>query len=313
MSERIKKVGYLGPIGTFSEVAAKVLFDKEEVNLFQFDTIPDCIQALEKEALDYTVLPIENSIGGPVTMTIDWLAHEVQIPIQGEVLLPIQQDLLVHPLNCGSNEEKGGNSPFTSIYSHPQALSQCAKYLRRHYPGVKICYTNSTAEAAHIVAANPDKPWLAIANVVAKEIYGLKTVEKGIQDYDSNCTRFVALGEHQLQLNNGKQKCSILISLPDDNLTVLHSVFSCFAYRGLELVYFETVPKKIHLGKYYVWCDFEFGVNQQGLDNLSKACNEAISIGCSLRHLGTYYRIQGAPFVNWDDIGAFYRENLKAI
>ncbi|WP_157911753.1 prephenate dehydratase [Alteribacter populi] len=280
MVKQKKVIGYLGPIGTFTELAVDKVFKKDEVKVVPFNTLPECLFSANKRNTDFTVVPIENSIGGSVNLTIDWLIHKINVPIQGEVRISIDQDLLVHKHNYHLEKRD-----FKIIYSHPQAISQCSNFLRKNYPKAELSYTESTAEAASIISKNSDQPWLAIANCNARNIYSLDLYEKEIQDYPTNTTRFVILGNEKLTIKSKSTKSSILLTLKEG--LMLHQILEKYSLNGLELTKIESAPMKTEMGKYFYFLDYNTsGPNQRTL--FDKCCKEIERLGCPIRRLGTY-------------------------
>ncbi|RSL29502.1 prephenate dehydratase [Salibacterium salarium] len=275
-----KKIGYLGPVGSFTEVAAKsVLPDGVR---HSFSTIPACMSAAAEEEIDIAVVPLENAIEGSVNMTLDYLIHKHQLPIIGEVTVPIEQHLLVHPDRADDWNE------ITDIYSHPQAIAQCHEFIQNQFPAAVIHYTNSTSSAAQDIADNPEKNGAAIANSLAAKAYGLTTVKENIHDYDNNHTRFALLSHTQETLafeENEKNKTTMVITLPSDFSGALHQVLSAFAWRKLNLTKIESRPMKTGIGNYFFVIDVE-----QEIDDvlLPGVIAEVEALGCGVRILGSY-------------------------
>ena len=272
-----KKVAFLGPQGTFTEEAARYLFTEQDYYI-PFGSIPDVLDAVERSETDYAIVPLENSIEGSVNLTLDWLIHEIHLPILTELILPINQHLLA----------KGGKRKETikKIFSHPQAVAQCRNYLRNELKDAEIVYTNSTAEAAQIISEHPDEPWVAIGTKLAKEIYQLEFIQEHIQDYNNNFTRFIMVGEQSpFFLEGDLYKTMVLITLPKDYPGALHQVLSTFAWRKINLSRIESRPTKTGLGNYYFIIDIE-----QKVDPilLSGAFAEIEALGCQVRELGSY-------------------------
>lgn len=274
-----KKIGYLGPIGTYTGLAVNALFpDSNAFDLKEFSNIQNCLLAANQEETNFTVVPIENSIGGSVNMTLDWLIHEIKVPIQGEVHLPIHHELLANPSQVQNKDHH-------LIYGHPQALKQCEKFLREYYSHIEIRPTNSSAEAAKIVSNNPKKPWLAIANSIAKEIYGLVDLEKNIEDNAANMTRFIVLGREKLSLTADKMKSSLIVSFPENNIMMLYEVLGLFDKWKIYPTKIDSAPMKTELGEYVFFIDVDTTDKQ---DNYNSACADMLDLNCTLRHLGTY-------------------------
>lgn len=272
-------IGYLGPIGTYTGIAVNHLFSHlKSFKLKEFPNIQKCLKAANQNHTNYTVVPIENSIGGSVNMTLDWLIHEIKVPILGEVHLPIHHELLAHPNQISHQYHE-------LIYGHPQALKQCERYLINNYEHIKLCPTDSSAEAARIIANNPDEPWLAIANSMAKEIYGLIDLEKNIEDNATNTTRFIVLGNEPLALSNHNMKSSCIISFPENDLMVLYNVLGVFKEQSINPTKIASAPMKTVLGEYVFLIDLDT-TNKD--ENFQKACSNIRDLNCTLRHLGTY-------------------------
>ena len=124
------KVGYLGPKATFTELAVKKVFQGYEHEPYQ--TIPASMDAIVDKEVELAVVPIENALEGSVNITLDYLTQEVQIPIIGEITLPIKQHLMVHP----DNQENWQD--VSKVYSHSHAIAQCHKFLHNHLKGVPL-------------------------------------------------------------------------------------------------------------------------------------------------------------------------------
>ncbi|MBM0064141.1 prephenate dehydratase [Alkalicoccobacillus gibsonii] len=276
------KVGFLGPKGTFTEMAATALFPKEE--LIPCQTIPLSMDKVANHDLDLTVVPIENTIEGSVNITLDYLIHKQRLPIIAGVTVTIAQQFLMHPVQL----EKG-NQP-ERVLSHPHALAQCHDFLKETYPGATVEYTNSTGSAAAWLASNPADPVACIANELAAKEYGLTVVHQNIQDYSSNRTRFLVLGRNDEQHDVcGPYKISdrttLMITLPEDYTGALHQVLSAFAWRKLNLSKIESRPTKTGLGNYYFIIDID-----QKMDEvlIPGAISELEVLGCKVELLGSY-------------------------
>ncbi|WP_240376450.1 prephenate dehydratase [Bacillus piscicola] len=282
------KVGFLGPEGTFTEAAAKsVLPDSERI---PFSTIPACMAAAAEEKVDIAVVPVENAIEGSVNMTLDYLIHKHDLPIVGEVTVPIEQHLLIHP------SRKADWKDVTDIYSHPQAVAQCHEFIINHLPEADIHYTNSTSAAARELADNPSMNGVAIANALAAEKYGLTIVKDNIHDYSNNHTRFVLLSykdvtQHLTTKSQSANKTTMMITLPSDYSGALHQVLSAFAWRKLNLTKIESRPMKTGIGNYF----FIIDVEQEWDDVLIPGViAEVEALGCGARILGSYPCFQTA-------------------
>lgn len=276
-----KKLAFLGPRGTFTEEAARALTVDQSLSLVPYPSIIEVLSAVAKEEVTFGVVPMENSIEGTVNSTLDWLIHEVELPILAELALPITQNLLV-----AKREESLPLSAITRVLSHPQAIAQSHNFLRENLPGAEIEYVNSTALAAQIVSEHPEEPWAAVGTRLNVEIYPLEFAQEQIQDYSNNYTRFVLVGQESLALPaSPKEKTTILVTLPEDFPGALYQVLAAFAWRKVNLSRIESRPTKRALGSYYFVIDIE-----QKMDDvlLPGAFAEIEAIGCQVRQLGTY-------------------------
>jgi len=276
-----KKLAFLGPRGTFTEEAARALTVGQSLSHVPYPSIIEVLNAVAKEEVTFGVVPMENSIEGTVNLTLDWLIHEVELPILAELALPITQNLLV-----AKREQSLPLSAITRVLSHPQAIAQSHNFLRENLPGAEIEYVNSTALAAQIVSERPEEPWAAVGTRLNVEIYPLEFAREQIQDYSNNYTRFVLVGQESLELPaSPKEKTTILVTLPEDFPGALYQVLAAFAWRKINLSRIESRPTKKALGSYYFVVDIE-----QKMDDvlLPGAFAEIEAIGCQVRQLGTY-------------------------
>lgn len=279
----LKKIAYLGPSGTFTEMAVLGLFKTEERKPYQ--TIPKCIDGLAKGEVDFAVVPLENTIEGSVNLTLDYLIHKRNLPMIGEITIPIEQHLLVHPNNRDRLDE------VTEIYSHPHAIAQCHDFIRLSLSNAEIHFTNSTSAAAKLIMENPEKHAVAIANELAANTYKLHIAERNIHDYSNNHTRFVVLAKEAstetLDDSPDKvgDKTTMMVTLPSDYSGALHQVLSAFAWRKLNLSKIESRPMKTGLGNYFFIIDVE-----QAMDDvlIPGVIAELEALGCKVRVLGSY-------------------------
>jgi prephenate dehydratase len=276
-----KKLAFLGPRGTFTEEAARALTGHAGLRYLPYPSIIDVLNGVAKAEVDYGVVPMENSIEGTVNSTLDWLIHEVDLPIMAELALPISQHLLV-----AEREESLPLSAITKVLSHPHAIAQCHNFLKTYLPHAEVEYTNSTAMAAQTVSEHPHEPWAAIGTRLAPEIYPLSFARQNIEDYSNNYTRFVLVGQPPMELpESASEKTTILVTLPEDFPGALYQVLAAFAWRKINLSRIESRPTKKGLGSYYFVIDIE-----QKMDDvlLPGAFAEIEALGCQVRQLGTY-------------------------
>ena len=267
-------VGYLGPKGSFSHQVAQKAFPKAD--LIPYQTITEVIKAYENRLVDFSIVPVENSIEGSVHETLDYLFHHAQLQTIVELIQPIKQQLMVSNL---------GN-PIEKIFSHPQALAQSKVYIQKHYPDALIEMTASTASAARLVAEYPDKPYAAIAPESAAFEYDLQIVARDVQEMSENFTRFWVLGIEIpiLSLASLGFKQTLTLTLPDNLPGALYKALSVFAWRGIDLTKIESRPLKTTLGEYFFILDVDG--RQEKL--LQFALEELATIGITFKILGHY-------------------------
>ena len=271
------KIAFLGPQASFTQLACSQIFPENE--LFPQSSILDCFNAVINGEVDKAVVPLENSIEGTVSMTLDYLYDFAEIHIETEVVMPIEHHLMIHP----------ENENFKTIISHPQALAQTFHFRHEHFKNRETRDFNSTAAAAKLVSENPQEKWAAIANSYAAKLYGLKIINSNIQDFEQNHTKFIVISkkDHLLLLDIPKtsEKTSLLITLPEDHAGGLHQVLSVFAWRQMNLSKIESRTLKTGLGNYF----FFINISNEWHPILSEnALEELLSIGATVKFLGHY-------------------------
>lgn len=275
------KVGYLGPRGTFTEEAAQKLLGGSEttsVELHPLRTIPEVLYAVEAGELDRGVVPIENSIEGSVSATLDALAHEVEVQICREVVLPVRHHLMA----------KAGISldQLVAVYSHPQALAQCRHHLDKLLPGIELQAATSTAEAAK-QASKSDRPIAALGTRLAASLYQLEILASDLQDQSDNATRFVCVGR-DAPARTGHDKTSVVIAFDADRPGNLYRALKAFADAQVNLTKLESRPAKRSLGDYIFFIDME---GHQNDSRVRKALNEIEHESAFFKMLGSYPRV----------------------
>src|SRR5438874_1115310 len=196
------KIAYQGEPGAFSEAASRLV--SAEAALVPCKSFEDVFATVEQGPAGYGVLPIENSIGGSIHRNYDLLI-ENHLPIVGEVEVPVVHHLLALPGVAIGQLKR--------VYSHPQGLAQCERFLRS-LSGVEIIATYDTAGSAKLVADERLTDAAAIASARAGEVFGLVPLASGIQDYDDNLTRFIVIGRRPLD-EVAADKTSIVFTLPN--------------------------------------------------------------------------------------------------
>ena len=245
------KLGYLGPAGTFSEEAVRSAADADGAELVALRTVRETVIAVHDGTVDRAVVPIENSLEGPIGVTLDTLAEEHDVTIVGEVVLSVSPCLIVR--------ERVDLAAIERVVSHPQPLAQCARFLREHLPAAEVVSAASTAEAVRIVAAEPAHPWAALGTARAAQLYGATVLVDAVEDEPGNATRFVWLA--RTALAHGAQrpaKTSLAFwGAGDDSPGWLVRCLSEFAFRGVNLTKIESRPMRARLGHYRFFVDCE--------------------------------------------------------
>ena len=279
------RIAYLGPPGTFTEEAA-LRYD-ETAELMPSNTILAVGIALANKWADEGVVPIENSIEGSVTETLDLLIHGtptvgkgVTLYIKKELVLPVEHQLLAQP---GTKA-----SAVKVIFSHPQALAQCRLYIERRFPKAEVMAALSTAAAVEEMMASK-YPAAAIGTRRAAQIYGAATLAQGIQDQASNVTRFVVLAAED-HPPTGFDKTSLCFSFKEDRPGILCSVLQEFAQRDINLAKVESRPSRESLGQYIFLVDLE---GHREDSKISEALARVEEKTDMFKRLGSYPRYVG--------------------
>lgn len=254
----VREVGYLGPQGTYSEEVAVYLYSESQARLQPFTGIDAVIRAVSTGKIAEGIVPVENSLEGSVNITLDTLAHEVNLYITKEVILPVRHNLLV----------KRNSREYSVIVSHPQALAQCRKTLTKLYPHAKLKAVESTAEAARLVAAS-DGLYAAVGSLKAAEFYGLSALATDVQDNTANETRFIALERQPVHGGIQKNfKTSMVCQINGERPGSLFGILQEFAEREVNLTRIESRPARTGLGNYIFFFDIEGSITE---DNISDA------------------------------------------
>ena len=274
----VKQIAYLGPAGTFTEAAA-LLYDPE-AQLIPFPSVAAVAEAVDSGTAEEGVVPIENSLEGSVTDTLDLLIHDSNLSIRHEIVIPIEHCLLGKP--GGSAQE------VALIYSHPQALAQCRRFIAKSFPKAQAVAALSTAAAVEDMLESKS-PAAAIANSRAAGIYGADILAQGIQDSSANHTRFVVLAHHD-HPPTGRDKTSLCFYFNDDRAGMLYSVMGHFATRNINLAKVESRPNKESLGRYIFLVDLDGHQEDASVQEALNSIEAEVSV---LKIFGSYPRYQG--------------------
>jgi prephenate dehydratase len=265
------RIAYQGELGAFSEAAARRLHaDAELVPCRSFE---DVFGAVTAGPAGYGVLPIENSIGGSIHRNYDLLV-EHQLSIVAEVELPVVHHLLALPgVTLGE---------LRRIYSHPQGLAQCERFLRT-LSGIEIIASYDTAGSAKLVADQRLTDAAAIASARAGEVFGLVPLASGIQDYDDNITRFIVIGRRPLD-QTPADKTTIVFTVPNVP-GALFKALSVFALRDVDLTKLESRPIPGRPWEYLFYADLAVARDEL---RCARALGHLAEFAPMLRVLGSY-------------------------
>lgn len=316
-------IGFLGPIGTFTEEAARVyaaasghtgpgagekLTFATDERLVPFGDIADLLRATARGDVAEAIVPVENSIEGTVNITVDTLVHDVDLTIVADVVLPIRHHLLVH---YGADWRR-----IRTVVSHPQALAQCRHWLDTHLPQVTPDAALSTAAAAEAVRSAANEQIAAIGNAFSANIYGLHIAQEDIQDELKNETRFFALrrpedvgsiaqsdgsdgvtetgsaraanADTEGVTATGDFKTSVAFAFAADGPGNLYGALGEFARHDVNLTKLESRPARQALGHYIFFVDLDGHAADepvaQALDSLRRECT-------FVKVLGSYRRV----------------------
>jgi len=272
-----KKVAYLGPKGTYAEKAAHIL---SKLANFQTPIFVPCnglhsvIKSIAHNNCDAAIVPIENSVEGGVTTTLDALWKFPDIFINKAIVIPIKHALI----------SEGELSIISEVLSHPQALAQCSEWLSENLPDAIPLPTNSTSEAVNMVKGSKFRAAIGSKSLI--EIEGLRELAFPINDVPGNCTRFVLLSKESNSdiANIASFAFSLLSNKPGALLKALHYI----ADFGFNMSKIESRPSKRELGEYIIYIDLEIN-NQNDIENLFKLKNKLKPLCKNLVDFGNYF------------------------
>jgi len=269
----VMRLAFLGPVGTYGEQAARILADLE--GLTAVELVPQnghraVIQALADGQCDAAVVPVENSVEGGVTASLDALWEHSELRIRRGLVLPIRHGLL------GS----GPISGVSEVLSHPQALAQCSLWLADHLPAAWQLPTSSTAEASRMVRGSHFRA--AVASLEAASQHGLEVLAYPINDVPGNCTRFLLL-QREPAMASACTHSSLAFSLHANRPGALLEALGCFARRQLNMSRIESRPSKREMGEYLFFVDLELPADprplEQAIEELSGHCQHLALFG----------------------------------
>jgi prephenate dehydratase len=251
------RVGYLGPAGTFSEEALLASALPDAIEPVALASIYDTVKALQEGELSWAVVPIENSLDGSISVTLDLLAGDaVDVQIVGEALLSVRHSLIAAgPIALEEIE---------TVLTHPQVPGQCTVFLRGELPQAKILSAGSTAEAVRVVCTGAAHGRAALGTLLAASIYGGTVIREGVEDRDDNETRFVWLARTRdagmsaplRQAATEEWKTSLVFwGLGAERPGWLLRCLEEFAGRDINLTKIESRPLRERMGSYMFFID----------------------------------------------------------
>jgi prephenate dehydratase len=282
------RIGYLGPQGTFSHQALLAAGVPAGADVTGFTTIYDTVMAVHDHAVARALVPIENSLEGSIDVTLDALATDASdVRIVGETVLAIR--------NCLIAGRPTPLAEIETVYSHPQANAQCARFLRTRLPGARVVAANSTADAVRSVAADPLLPHAALGNSLAAEIYGGHVLLDGVDDDEGNQTRFVWLAPADAAADPpvGPVKTSIVFwGAGDESPGWLVRCLAEISERAINMTRIESRPHRTGLGHYMFFADLLGRLDSPPVS----AAIEGVRVHCEeVRVLGSYALASEVP------------------
>ena len=267
--EKPLKIAYMGPEASFSNLAALKRFGSQ-VSYVACASIAEVFSDVEREASDYGVVPVENSIEGAVTHTLDMLV-DADLKICSQIILDVAHNLLA----------RKAKDKIRRVYSNPQVLAQCRIWLQENLPKAEQIEVSSTTRAAQICAKERNSA--AIASLLAGKVYKLKVMARDIEDSPHNITRFFVIGKTDAG-KTGRDRTSILFSIKD-KVGALHDMLLPFKKYKINLTKIESRPSKRKAWDYYFFVDL---VGHQQDTRIQKALRELESKCKFLKILGSY-------------------------
>jgi len=269
----MNSIAYLGPAGSYTEAAALAYQKLHDLDcqLHPYATIPQAMKAVALKEIDLAVVPVENSVQGSVTMTLDTLWQWDQLQIQQALVLPIQHALITIAPSLADIQ---------IVYSHPQALAQCQNWLEEYLPHAQLIPANSNTEKLDNV--REDAQLAAIASTTAAEIYQLPVLAYPINDYPDNSTRFWVLG---LTASLEGAHTSLAFTTNQNEPGSLVNPLSVFADRHINLTRIESRPSRKAHNPYIFFADVEASMAEL---SLKEAIADLTKFTETLKIFGSY-------------------------
>ncbi|CAB4886749.1 MAG: prephenate dehydratase [Actinobacteria bacterium] len=279
------RIAFLGPRGTFAEAALRTLAAAEHADLLPAGSVFDALDAVRDGSADLALVPIENSVEGAVTLTIDELTNGSPLVIVDEAVLAVQFSLVAPPGVALSD--------VAHIATHPHAQAQVLGWLRDNLPDAVVLPALSTAAAAAALTETPRPFDAAVAQSITAEIYGLTILADAIGDTSDATTRFVLVSKPgAMPAPTGADKTTLSLFMRTDQPGALLAILTEFAVRGVNLTRIESRPTRKAMGDYFFSVDIEGHLADarvaEALMGLHRICLD-------VRYLGSYPRHDGKP------------------
>jgi prephenate dehydratase len=279
----LTRVGYLGPAGTYSEEALRASAP-EGVEEVPFPTIYEAVMAVHDGEIDRAVVPIENSLEGAVSVTLDTLALDAtDVRIVAEVVHPIH--------HCVVAAEQLDLADVKRVISHPQATAQCRRFLRERLAGAELVVAPSTADAV-LSVRDSSAPEVALGSRLAADLYGCQVLVADVEDHPDNVTRFVWLAPAAEGGESGGKTSLVFWGGGDQSPGWLVRALQELADRGVNLTRIESRPRRTSLGHYMFFIDLEGGAGEPTVAEALAALRGQVE---ELRVLGSYTSASGLP------------------
>lgn len=273
----MSRVGYLGPPGTFTEEALLGQEDLAKAELVPMAAVGDVLAATGRGEVDTGFVPIENSIEGTQTTTLDALVFEHDLLIQREVVIDVHMQL-VGPPGLRLRDVK-------RVLAFPFAENQVRRFLATRLPGAEVVAAHSNAEAARRLSEERSEATAAVSTGLAAELYGLRIIEADIEDHPDNSTRFVAVAASGIPAPTGHDRTSIACFQKADRPGSLHAILGQFSARSINLTKLESRPTKKALGDYCFIIDLEGHIDDEVVADCLRDLHAQLK---DLKFLGSY-------------------------
>lgn len=268
----MKRVGYQGKNGTFSDIAVSEFF-KEPIEKVNYTNFKSIFKDVESGVIDYALVPVENTTTGIISRTYD-LFKEYEVYAVGEINVPIIEHLI--------GLENTPIEDIKEVYSHPEALGQCEHFFQEN-PHIKsVAYQDTSASVEYVKKCN-DKTKAALGSYLAAKYYELSILKEDVRDNKYNTTRFLCI-THNSYITDDANKISTMFVLKHEAGS-LYNVLRVFAQNNINLLKLESRPLPQKNFEYLFYLDFDGNMDHE---NVKKALKEVEDYCISYKILGCY-------------------------